>query len=163
MRVSIVLGTLVTSLLPHRVPAPEVLKAVVVVLLYWFLYGSVLFVVCKLLGGRSTYLDTLSVSLQILAASYVASSFTSLIAISVLLAFRPNIPLVGDFLGSHPIAPFFAIGTLFLLVYVPLSMRALHRLTWLRTTLLFPIPLVMLVIAVTLYGGTGVTLNAPPP
>jgi hypothetical protein len=49
---SIVLGLTTNALIPGRKPAPDLFSSVIIILIYWFVYGSILHGICRLLGGK---------------------------------------------------------------------------------------------------------------
>jgi len=164
---SIILGISMNSLLPKRVSVPDLLKDVVIVFLFWIVYSSFIFVICRLFRGRASYLDTLSVSIQVLATTYVATSFLSLVAAAVISVgpaaeFAKRIPLAGEMLVDEPPLLFFLFGTILLAIYTPLSMKAIHRFGWFRAVLLSLVPFVMVWgLSLPTYRETGVMTREP--
>lgn len=160
---SIVLGIMMNSLLAGRIPGPEMPKSVAIIFAYWLSYGSLLFLACRALKGRGSYLDTLSVSIQIFAAIYVVTSFLSLVATALLSvpAFAgiiKRVPLIGIMVANEPPLVFFVIGLLLLSVYVPLSLKVVHRFGWLRTFLVFLVPVFMTLVSRALYSRIGLLM-----
>lgn len=163
---SILLGMAMNSLLPNRISAPELFTAAAIILVYWFLYGSVLYMVCWMLRGCGSYLDTLSISIQVLATIYVVTSFVSLVMAAVvsvhsIAAVLQRAPIVGEGIVNEPSLVFFLIGTSLLSIYVPLSLKNIHRFGWLRTAVVILVPLIMVGLSLSIYYQTGVMLGSP--
>lgn len=137
---SIILGLSLNALIPNRTHAPDLLSSVLIVFLYWVVCGSLLYLVCRLIGGKGGYLETLSVTLQVLATLYVVSSFfalllSSLTSIPVLeREFGTESALVGV-LDSAPVVVFFVVDTILIAIYVPLALKTVHKFGWGRTSL----------------------------
>lgn len=158
---SVVLGIAMNSLLPNRLPGPDLLAALAIVLGYWFVYGSFLHLVCWALRGSGHYLETLSVSIQVLATLYVVTSFFSLLAVAVISipnvgALIGRLPFIGEPVVDEPPLIFFLLGTLALSIYMPLSLRAVHKFGWLRTAVIFLIPYLLVWLSILFYWSTGV-------
>ena len=132
----IAIGATVTSLVPGR--DPRVLAAsVILTFIWWFLYGSVLFGLCRLMRGKGSYVETLSVVLQVLAAIYVTASVGGLILALVLTndvvaGMIASVPVLG-WLGANPRYTYVALSIPLSAVYLPLALRAIHGLGVVRT------------------------------
>jgi len=138
---SIVLGLFINALIPNREPGPELIASVVIVFIYWLVSGSFLHLVCLLLRGKGKYLETLSVIIQVSATLYVITSFMALL-LSLFLLFPiaasviSKIPVFGELFTEEPVFVFFLIGTILSIIYVPLSMKSVHKFGWGRTVLI---------------------------
>jgi hypothetical protein len=153
--VSIVLGLSLNALLPKRVVGPQLLPSVLVVFLFWALCGSALYLLCRLLGGTGTYLQTLTITLQVSATLYVTASFLSLLAVPLVLLRTDNV------LGVQlPVALFFLISTVLTAIYIPLGMKRLHRFGWGRTALLSAVTVLSSWMPVSIYLTFGVLTSA---
>jgi hypothetical protein len=103
----------------------------------------------------------------VFATLYVVASFLSLlVAIAVSVPFVARVvgelPLVGQLLVYEPALFFFLINTVMLSIYVPLSLRPVHKFGWFRTAVIFSIPYLMVWASVVMYHKTGIMM-APPP
>lgn len=166
---SVILGTTISSLLPNRVPGPQILVTVAVVLSSWFSHASCLHFLCRALRGSGHYVETLSVSVQVFATIYVVASFLSLLAstaisIPTVSDLTERIPFIGELLVGEPALLFFLIVALLHSIYVPLSLRQVHKFGWLRVSVIFLVSsLLVLVslwwISVPVYHRTGVMMH----
>ena len=77
--VSALLGIALNSLLPNRIPSPQLFSAAAVILALCFLYGSLVHLRCISLRGTGKYLQTVSISLQVSATLYVVVIFLALL------------------------------------------------------------------------------------
>ena len=157
---SIVLGLAINALIPDRKPGPGLLASVIIILTYWSVYGSVLHGICLLLRGKGRYLETLSVTLQVLSTMYVVTSFLSLFAATLLTLPQLDrwvraVPVIGKLSLEEPILVFFVIGTALLMIYVPLAMRSVHKFGWIRTVVLMLIPPLTVWVPIAIYQKTG--------
>jgi hypothetical protein len=161
---SISIGVVMNNLLPDRIPGPGLVKELVIMLILWVAYGSLLFVVCSyLLKGKASYLETLSVSIQVLATIYVATSFISLIG-AILLSDHTTaairIPFIGWSSISKSVLFFFILWAFLSAIYVSLSMKAIHRFGWFRTLLLAVLPIIAIIwIFIPIYLDMGMVMG----
>ena len=49
---SIVIGLSINSVIPGRTPAADLLPSVILIVVYWLMYGSILHLLCRLLTGK---------------------------------------------------------------------------------------------------------------
>ena len=164
--VSALLGIAMNSLLPNRIPSPQLFSAVAIVFALWFLYGSLAHLLCIFLRGSGKYLQTVSVSLQVSATLYVVVSFLALVfaaagSVSVVATALDNIPIIGRPLIEEPALWFFVLGTVLASIYQPLALRRVHNLGWFRTVFVGLLPYAISWLSVVVYHRTGVM--APPP
>lgn len=168
---SVILGTTINSLLPNRVPGPQLFVTVSLVLISWFSHASCLHLICRALRGSGHYIETLSVSLQLFATIYVVSSFLSLVAATVIstptfYVVTERIPFIGGLLVGEPALLFFLIGALLHSIYIPLSLQPVHKFGWLRVSIIFLISSLLILIllwyiSVPVYHSTGVMMPMP--
>lgn len=139
--ISIFLGTTINSLVPGR--ATEVLPqvALVIILFTWILYGTAVHLSCKLFSGKGQYVETLSVTLQMMSALYVVSSCGAIIvsvfhqnrqAQALLVKIPTFLNTIDPFLHAKvidPVSSFFIIELALLSFYTPLALRPIHKLT----------------------------------
>lgn len=165
---SVIVGTTINGLLPNRIPGPQHFVVVAVVLSSWFFHASYLHLLCKMLRGSGSYLETLSVSVQVFATIYVVSSFLSLIAGTiVLMPYVSNtikkVYFIGELIVSEPALLFFIILALLQSLYIPMSLRHVHKFGRFRVFAIFLISslsvVVSLYISIPLYHRSGVMTN----
>ena len=161
---SIVLGLSINALIPDRKPAPELFSSVVVVLVSWFFSGSILHALCRVFRGKGQYVDSMSVVLQVFGAVYVATSFLGLAAAilsrnTIVAGAIEKIPVAGEAMIGHPAFLFFPIGAALLMIYLPLSLRSVHRLGWVPTVLVGLLPWVSVWLAAEVYKWIGIMIQ----
>ena len=167
---SIVLGVSINALIPRRETGPELFPSVVIIFIYWLVSSSFLHLVCLLLRGKGKYLETLSVIIQVSATLYVITSFLAFLG-ALLLVLPPianvieKIPLFGQVFTEDPVFVFFFIGTILSMIYVPLSMKPVHKFGWGRTVIIAMLPLLTVWLPVAIYMTYGLLCGsaAPPP
>ena len=166
---SIVLGLTINAMIPERKAGPGLFESVVLIVIYWFAYASVVHFACILIGGSGRYLETLSVTIQVLASLYVVTSFISFFAATVLSLpqlspWIRSIPGVGHRLVEEPVFVFFLIAPIMTAVYLPLAMRSVHKFGWVRTAIIsfgLLLPAWTIWLGASVYQSTGL-LMAPP-
>jgi hypothetical protein len=129
--VSIFLGYQFFSVSVVRVSGEKLITVAVIVIFYWLLFGCLVHVLCKLLGGTGNLLDTLSVSLQILATLYVVGGLASLIAYALMQFFSWH--AFGQLTGGRE--SFFAyllVHDMLFGIYLPLALARIHSFGWAR-------------------------------
>jgi len=159
--ISIVLGTTLTDLVPGRSDSPDLLPTVAFVTIWWFIGGSVTHAVCRVLRGAGSYLETVSVYMQVLATLYVVISFLTLIAstaaqVEIVQRGVRLVPILGALLLDEPIYFFFVFQTILGLAYVPLAMKAVHRFGWIRTVTLALLPVLTIWVSVWIFDTIGI-------
>ena len=129
---SIIIGTSLDALLLRRDTSPSLFATVLAVLLFWLLFSTGVFWGCKLLRGKGNYVETLSVSVQIFSVVYVVSHVGAL-----LIAAGAKLPYVKDLemskmITMQPIIGYFLLSAPLLTIYLPLSLKYVHRFGWKR-------------------------------
>jgi hypothetical protein len=175
--ISILIGVTLNALIPNRIKPPDVRTTIVVILLNWFLYGTVVHLICKLFRGRGSYAETLSVVLQLICTLYVSSSFGALI-LSLLTRvpyFYSMLSKAGGLLSmdiNDPSWFFLLLQFLLLTIYVPLAVRNVHGFAWRKQLSIGFISLFLFLITVSfismllsrlIYAGTGIMTSPTPP
>ena len=153
---SIVLGLLINSLIPYRKPGPDITTSVAIIFAYWLAYGSFVHVVCRVLRGRGEYLETLSVFLQVSASLYIVTSFFALLGASLLTLpefsfILPKIQLFGTGFADGPVFVFFLTHTILSMIYLPLSMKPVHKFGIGRTLLIAILPFLVMRLNLIIY------------
>ena len=145
--VSVIFGNMLNNLIPNRRTGPDLFVTVVITLIYWFVYSSGLHLFCRVLRGRGQYVDTLAVSIQVLATLFVVASVLTLglsllTQLPVMARLIIRIPLIGDILYEEPAFFFFGIQALLLAVYLPLALKHVHGFGWIRQLLIGILPFI---------------------
>ncbi len=141
---SIILGTMINGIIPERRPELGIVTTVIIILLAWLFQGSATHILCKVMRGRGTYPETLSVSLQVASVLYVASNFLALVVsaavtIPTVEATVEGFFSIGALIAKQPIYSFFLCHAILSTVYVPMAMKAVHRFGMIRTAILVAI------------------------
>lgn len=138
---SVIMGMAIGSVRTLKFEATSLLVATIFLSVAWLIYGSVVHVTCRRLGGRADYSDTMALMLRVLATIYVVSSFAALAIYTVKLAIvRLQGGPIAEFIGDDSRVFYYSIHVLLLMVYIPLSIGPLHRLSRRRTVLLAVLP-----------------------
>lgn len=136
--ISIFVGSVLNTNIPRRNPAPEFVITLVMVIACWLLFSSLVHIICKAFAGRGSLVQTLSVSLQVLAVIYVLSSFIAFlwgIVITELLSreITTHWPgLIGETLTQKPIYFYFVVQFILVLIYLPLANKRVHKFSFSR-------------------------------
>lgn len=131
--ISIFIGSVFNINIQGRGPAPEFVITTVIVTAHWLLFGCLIHVVCKAFGGRASFIQALSLNLQVLAVIYVLSSFGTFlwgVVITGLFSGKNLAYLqgfVGEILIKEPVYAYFVIQFILVLVYLPLANKRVHR------------------------------------
>ncbi len=162
---SIILGLTINALIPNKSQGPDLLASVIIIFIYWFAACSVLHLFCIILRGTGKYLETLSVGIQVSSTLYVVISFLTFVIASLLVIpntseFVKQIPMIGELLTKEPAYVFFVIGTLLSMVYVPLSMKSVHKFGWIRTIMVAVIPPLTVWLPVIVYMQSGLLMTS---
>lgn len=139
---NIFIGGILHSLVTPVKDDPSLVTKVITVLLIWGLFGSVLHAGCRLIGGKGSIYDTISVYFQLSAVIYVVATLGALIwKISVPFIRKTGLRLqFAPFdisLMDEPFYVYFAIQFLLLLLYLPLSLKSIHGILRVSSVLFF--------------------------
>jgi hypothetical protein len=164
---SVFIGSTINALIPGGRPSsPDFPTTATVVLFTWFFYSIVIHATTRLVNGHGTFWETLSVSFQVFSVLYVLSSFAAFLW-SALVRIQPvrfvllslHWPPVEAF-ANEPALAYFVIQFIFLAVYLPLSMKHVHRLNRIEQILIGLFALVIVLIGYTLFPVFGFMLQA---
>jgi len=106
-------------------------------------------VLCKMLNSRARFIDTLSISLQLVAVLYVVSVFATLIIHSlssksiheqIFLFFVGSSPIQ---FSNKPIDIYLLTYLVFASIYLPLALKNVHQFNLQQTLLIFFLSLVI--------------------
>ena len=151
MVLSVIIGVTLNSLVPAREPPPTLLTAVLATVVVWFAYGTIVHALCKLLRGRGTYYETLSVTLQLFGVLYLLCSFLTLltgsvVTIEVVATHVRAIGWIGEWIVDSPIMFYFLFQAVLMLIYLPIALRRVHHFGWLRQ-LALSVPAVAVIVS----------------
>lgn len=129
MLISIFIGTALNSLIPGRPATTDVTTTAAVTFVVWIAYSATIFILAAVFRGRASFLDTASVSLQLLATIYVVSNF-----ITFLWGSLAHIPAIHDLhsiagLGliiDQPIYLYYIVQFALMAVYLPIALKAVY-------------------------------------
>ena len=116
--ISIFLGAVIQSVTPNRAPLLELPTLVIIVFVLWLLISSIIYFIFRMFGGSGGFLNTISVSLQLIAVIHVIASLLSLV-VTVSLSDS----------GSNIRSPFPIYATsqfILFFIYLPHALRNLH-------------------------------------
>lgn len=106
-------------------------RIIVATLVCWIIFALLMHGLCKLLGGKSSFTRTLSVSIQVLAMAFFLSSFVGFISGKLFLAltYTTLFALMPD---DRTVSVFVCFGfeAVFLLIYWTLGLQRVHGLRW---------------------------------
>ncbi len=166
---SMFLGLTATSLMAKRPEGVELLAIEIVGVIFWWFYAALVHLFCKIARGRGLFLETVSVIVQVFATLYVFSSvLTLLYAMSLKLPpvahFISGLGDIGEIMVENPAAGFFAIDTILLSIYLPLSLKRVHGFGLGRQlAVAIPTVAIVLVHGVAMMYLTGYLWSATPP
>lgn len=140
--ISIFIGTVLSYMALGNLESSNLVGVTVAMISVWIIYSSFIHGVCMILGGRGTYLETLSVNLQLLAVTYVISSFITLVWVTIAKILPPEshvlIESQSKYLASFVFIPttfYFVIHSLLISIYIPLALKYVHGFKSLRLTI----------------------------
>ena len=161
--ISIFIGSTLNSIIPQRPSIPEITVTIVVTLAVWIIYSLVTFGVCRLIGGKGKFLETVSLSLQLLATIYVVSNLIALawgyIAQTSFLENAERSYLLINSLKEHPVLLYNVIQAILMMLYLPLGIKSLYNFRISRYLITAIVPLTFTACIATVYLGTYVVLN----
>lgn len=137
MIISIFLGSTINALIPNRKEGPEFVTSAIIITLSWFTYSTTIHLLCKVLKGRGTYEETLSVSIQLFSVLYLVSSFAALmfafiVGQSQIQSWVDTARQEAAWLIRNPVYIYFFIQFTLLVIYLPFALQRVHRFSWTR-------------------------------
>ncbi len=134
--INIFIGTIFSSMAFGNLEISNFVSTTVVMIAIWIVYSSFIHGFCKLLKGKGTYLDTLSISLQLLAVTYVISSLITLIWITVIKILPPEsyvlLETKNNYLAYFVFTPtifYFMAHSTIMGIYIPPALKFIHGFT----------------------------------
>lgn len=166
MVISILIGATLNSIIPGRPPAADLLTTSVITIAVWVGYSISIFLLCKIIGGKGTFLETMSVSLQLLAVVYVVSNFIIFIWGSVARISFVHHLLKDSYVGlvvEQPVFLYYPVQFILVLFYLPIALKHMHRFGIARLLVIGIIPTVWILWAVISFWGSFVEPLIPTP
>jgi len=168
--ISIFIGSTLNSIVPGQPPvpgqplSPDIITTSIVTAAVWFAYSVSIYGVCRLLGGKGNFWETISISLQLLAVIYVVSNFATLIwsiIAQVLLFYKVNGTIIElndmiklpDIFMSQPFLIYYFIQFGLMIIYLPLSLKPIHKFGFIRRVCVNVVPIVITFLMVSLFAG----------
>jgi hypothetical protein len=142
--ISIFVGSALNANIRGRSPAPDFAVTLIIIIVCWLLFSSLVHVFCKAFGGRGSLLETISINLQVLAVIYVLSSSAAFLwgVASTGLKSGETVTylqgLVGGILVREPIYAYFVVQSLLVLIYLPLANSRVHKFSFSRIRRMMP-------------------------
>ena len=150
MMISILIGATINSVIPGRTDAPDLLTTAVVTLSVWIAYSISVYLACIVLKGSGSFLETVSVSLQVLAVVYVFSNFITFVW-SMIAEVIFTITSVQGFFIEQPIYIYYVVQFSLMAFYLPVALRHVQKFGVGRQMLLIIIPLVWVFVGLAIY------------
>ena len=144
MIISVFIGATLNSVIFGQLSSETLVRDTIIILMVWFLYSIAIFGLCKLLGGKGSFLDTISTSLQLLAVVYVISNLLLLLWAMIFLPLLFPF-LEGDFweiLIYNPPVVYYVIQFSFMFIYLPIALKGVHNFNRAKLILIFIVPLI---------------------
>ena len=166
---SMFLGLTMNSLITTK-PTGEALFAIEVIgLLFWVLYAALVHVFCRLARGHGSFLETVSVTIQIFATLYVVCSVVAT-ALAIIVKLKPvklfiaGLGGFGEMVADNPVVLFFAVHTILLLIYLPRGLKPVHKFNlFQQIAVALPTGFVILLHGVAMLFVTGTLWAVDPP
>lgn len=132
--ISVVVGVLMNAAGLRINTSPSMLTSGLLIVSFWLLYAHLFYVLCKLVRGRAGYFETISFTLQKLAALYVFSAVLTFVVL-VCLALMLRTPWPWSSLGLPArVVLHFGITAILLVIYLSLGAGSLNHFGFLRAT-----------------------------
>jgi hypothetical protein len=166
---SMFLGLALNSLVTKHPDGEGLVVIEVVGLLFWFLYASLVHLFCRIARGNGSFLETVSVTVQVLATLYVVCSLVSTtLAMLVLLkpvnTFIAGLGGLGAIVADNPVVLFFVIHTILFLYYLPRALKPVHHFNLLQEiAVALPTGILVLLHGVAMVFLTGYVWSVIPP
>ena len=166
--INIFVGFTLQSLVQGKLSGRELTVVVVVTLLTWVTVGTIISGIMKLLRGSGTFIDTLSLCIQLFSTVYLVSSGLTLLWSMLVEALRSQLGEGSILLVLHPFSLYFVVQFVLLIVYLPWGVKKLHRISTGRSLvgisiLVVPFLLFNVVAYLTIQIPTSQMLTAPEP
>lgn len=138
--ISIVLGLILNSFVPSRKYSGDLAGKVVVISLCWLCFASFAYRLCRLVRGKGGFSHSAWTSLQVFSVLFVVSSAVNLfggviVRIPRVSSFLVSLGKLGDSVANNPVYIYFIVQFALLNVYLPLSLKPVHGLGWMRCLL----------------------------
>jgi hypothetical protein len=134
---SMFLGLTMNSLITTRRGGITFFVIEVVGLLFWVLYAAMVHLFCKIVRGHGSFMETVSVTIEIFATLYVVCS-TLATTLALMVLYEPikllvsDIGIFGELVAENPVVLFFVIHTILLMIYLPRGLKPMHEFNLLQ-------------------------------
>jgi hypothetical protein len=145
--VSIFMGLTINRFVPGIGSLPDIYACFFISTLGCVFFGSVYYVFCRLLGGKGSLEQTISLCLQIASALYLLNSFASFMASIVVIPALDHYLLANynQHISLNPMAFFFLFQYVLAAMYTPFALHRVHRFKrWVFIVLIFIFLLIVL-------------------
>jgi len=153
MIISIFIGTILNSVVFGQLLSDIFVRNTIIIIMVWFLYSLVIFGVCKILRGQGSFLDSISISLQLLAVIYVISNLALFLwGMFFLPIIYPTVE--NQFLHMfiyNPVIFYYGIQFLLVLIYLPIALKGIHNFNRFQLLFTYIAPLIFTFVIVSSY------------
>jgi hypothetical protein len=135
---SFIIGSVLNSEVSGRTAGREFVRPMIIVIVCWLLWSCLIHFVCWMLAGHGSFMQTVSVSLRVLAVIYVLSSLFAFLWGVVVKAIPIDYSLnyfqgqLANKIIHEPIYSYFLVQFFLLLIYLPLATIPLHSFRFSR-------------------------------
>jgi uncharacterized protein YhhL (DUF1145 family) len=165
---SMFLGLTLNSVINKRLEGEHLFVIEVVGLLFWGLYAALVHLLCKLARGHGSFLDTVSVTIQIFATLYIvcsllATTLAMIILLKPVKSFVAGLGSIGELVAENPVVLFFLFNTVLLMIYLPIGLKPVHGFNVLQQIAVgVPTGLIVLVHGIAMLALTGAIWSVDP-
>ena len=166
MVVSILIGSTLALVTPGHPTMPDFLTISIVTLSVWMAYSITVFLLCRAVGGKGDFWNTISVSLQLLAVIYVVSNFLTFVFGSIAPTFG-NLFLDSfhdgalSLLVTRPAVVYYPVQLILMLIYLPVALKDVHGLSVGRLIVVALVPMVWTIWSLFSFYGNFVSVVPP--
>jgi hypothetical protein len=163
---SVVLGTILKSVPGSFPDNAGMVGATVVVLIFWLLFSAAAHALARLAGGGASFLQSITVTVQVFGTVYLVANFLALLWFMITGSWA--VAGIGRIVSSPALSlpvrsffetarAYFLIQGILLAIYFPFAIHNTHRLSWLRTIIVFGILFTVCIVLmnVSLHASTG--------
>jgi hypothetical protein len=146
----------------------EIIVIEVAGLLFWVVYASLVHLFCRMARGQGSFLETVSITIQVFATLYVVcSAVTTTLGLFILLkpvnTFVAQLGTLGEIVAERPVVLFFVIHTVLLVIYLPLALKPIHNFNWRQQIgVAMPTGLLVLLHGIAMVAATGALWSVDP-
>lgn len=169
--ISIFIGATINSILPRRPTSPDIIFTFIITIAVWVVYSTSIFIVARLLKGKKSFLEVLSLILQLLAVIYVISNVSTYLISTISQTSFVNSIIRGksnilDLYLDHPVFIYYVIQFILIFFYLPQAVKNMFTFGRIRQFIVNIVPIVGTSLAIFTFWGNVITpnrLNTVPP